>query len=432
VTGWLLAYAGLARPYRFERTLAALATLLLAGLTAAAALFFYLTGRLSADSPRELYFLYLAALLALAFLLVPLPRLAAVPLTVAALEIGLGFGSAALHGLGISRAAVLPANALTFYRNFTWHPLLQTVPAPSRPGDWRQTDGYHNAQRLRGRERTADEVRSRIGIELFGGSTTYDVGAEDGETWGDRLETLLGADRYAVLNHGVPAFSSALHVIQTAFYERPYGEQPACAIYYLGWNELPNAHIRDLDPAYADYQVRSQTDTLNARRTDGMARLVSPTVMLATRLLVQTVDTVRPTGRPPEASSSGSGPDLALEAIYARNIRTISAINRQRGIRTLWIGQVMSRERMTRGNANGWVLFVTEKDMWPLIQRLNAILRREAEALDDIYVDVPAERFTASDFFDIGHFVESGSRKFAALLAPVVAEACSAAPPGGR
>jgi hypothetical protein len=430
VTGWALGYLGLAKPYRFERTLAALAALLLGAIAGAAALFLYLTGRLSADSPRELYFLYLAVLLAVAFVLVPLPRLAAVPLSIAALEIGLGFGSAALHGLGISRAAFLPANALTFYRNFTWHPLLQTVPVPSASGDWGLTDGYHNAQGLRGRERTAQSVRERIAIELFGGSTTYDVGAEDGATWGDILETLLGADRYAVINHGVPAFSSALYVVQTAFYDRPYGEQPACAIYYLGWNELPNAHIRGLDPGYADYQVRSQADTLNARRTDGMARLVSPTVMLATRLLVQAADTLRPTGPPPGTPSSE--PDPALEAIYARNIHTISAINRQRGIRTLWVGQVMSRERMSRDRAGGWVLFVAEKDMWPLILWLNGVLRREAEALGDIYVDVPADRFGPDDFFDIGHFVASGSRKLAGFLAPTVAAACRRVPAGGR
>ncbi len=430
MTRRVLGYLGLARPYRFERTLAVLAALLLGALVASAALFLSLTGRLGADSPRALYLLYLAALLAIALLLVPLPRLAAIPLSIAAIEIGLGFGSAALHGLGIGRATLLPANALTFYRNFAWHPLLQTVPVPSRTGDWGLTDGYHNAQGLRGRERTAQSVRERIAIELFGGSTTYDVGAEDGETWGDILETLLGADRYAVINHGVPAFSSALHVVQTAFYDRPYGEQPACAIYYLGWNELPNAHIRGLDPGYADYQVRSQADTLNVRRMDGMARRVSPTVMLATRLLVQAADTVRPTGPPPGAPSDA--PDPALETIYVRNIHTISAINRARGVRTLWIGQVMSRERLSRERTDGWVLFVPPNAIWSLVERLNGILRREAEALGDIYVDVPADRFGPEDFFDIGHFVASGSRRFAELLAPAVAAACDGVAAGGR
>lgn len=420
MTRWALAWFGLAKPYRFERTLAAIAALGLGAIATVAFLFLVFTHRLNADAPRAFYFLYVAALIVVALLLAPLPRLAAVPLTIAALELGLGLGSAALHGLGLG-ASLLPPNALVFYRGFGWHPLLQTVPLPSRPGDWRQADGYHNAQGLRGRERSADEVRGRIAIELFGGSTTYDVGAEDGETWGDMLEARLG-DRYAVLNHGVPGFSSALHVLQTAFYQQPYGERPACALYYLGWNELANAHVRGLDSGYADHQVGRQTESLNARRTDGWARLVSPTAALATRLVVYAADTVRPT--PPPEGMPGGPPDPALEAIYVRNIHTISSINRARGIRTLWVGQVMSRERLARERGDNWVPFVPAKDMGAMIDWLNGILRREAQALGDIYIDIPVDRFGPQDFFDIGHFVASGSRKFAALLAPTVAEAC--------
>jgi len=399
-----LAWFGLAPPYRFERTLAGIAALVLGAVAATAFVLLLLTGRLDADSPRALYFLYVAALLVGSLVLVPLPRLAAVPLTVAALELGLGLGSAALHGLGLA-PSVLPANALVFYRGFRWHPLLQSVPE----------------QGLRGPRRSAEQVRKRIAIELFGGSTTYDVGVDDGETWGEVLEARLG-DRYAVLNHGVPGFSSALHVLQTAFYQQPYGEQPACAIYYVGWNELANAHVRGLDPGYADHQVRRQAESLNARRTDGWARLVSPTMALATRLVVHAADTVRPTP-PPDGTPSGP-PDAALEAIYVRNIHTISAINRGRGVRTLWIGQVMSRDRLARERGDNWVPFVPAKEMGPMIDWLNGILRREAGALGDIYVDMPADRFGPDDFFDIGHFVASGSRKFAALLAPTVAEAC--------
>lgn len=42
----------------------------------------------------------------------------------------------------------------------------------------------------------------------------------------------------AVLNRGVPGYSAAEHVIQTAFYERTHGVSPRCSIYYTGWNDL--------------------------------------------------------------------------------------------------------------------------------------------------------------------------------------------------
>ena len=57
----LLAYAGLARPYRFERTLAVLAAFSLAVVIAAAAIHFYVAGKLPLHSPRYWYFVYMAA-----------------------------------------------------------------------------------------------------------------------------------------------------------------------------------------------------------------------------------------------------------------------------------------------------------------------------------------------------------------------------------
>ena len=52
------------------------------------------------------------------------------------------------------------------------------------------------------------------------------------------------------------------------------------------------------------------------------------------------------------------------------------------------------------------------------------MLKREAEAMGDLYIDVPADTFDAGDFKDIIHFVPKGSQKLATLLAPTVAEAC--------
>jgi hypothetical protein len=57
-------------------------------------------------------------------------------------------------------------------------------------------------------------------------------------------------------------------------------------------------------------------------------------------------------------------------------------------------------------------------------QRLNTVLKREAEAIGDLYVDVPAETFDAGDFKDIIHFVPKGSAKLARFLAPIVTEVC--------
>jgi lysophospholipase L1-like esterase len=411
----LLAYAGLARPYRFERTLAVLAALSLAIVIAAAAIHFCVAGKLPSDSPRYWYFVYMAALVVLALLLVPWPRLAAVVLSLATLEAAFGLGTAYLYKVGLLDQTVFPLEGEAEHR-FRWHPLLQGVPIPSDADDI-----HHNALGQRGRERTPQSLDGRTTIALFGGSTTYDVAGGEGETWGDRLEEMLGPD-VAVINHGVPGYSTAEHVIQTAFYERTHGVPPRCSIYYIGWNDLRNSHVRHLDPGYADFHLPGQIDNLEVRRLRQSYVSFSPLLMLARYLLVQGVDTARPIGRPPGRTEAA--PDPTMEEIFRRNVRTVSAINRQRGIKTLWVGQVMDHRRLQAGEPWGWVPFLRPQDISPLILRLNGLLKREAEALGDVYVDVTPQDFTSDDFVDHGHFTPAGSLKFAARLAPAVAAAC--------
>jgi hypothetical protein len=67
---------------------------------------------------------------------------------------------------------------------------------------------------------------------------------------------------------------------------------------------------------------------------------------------------------------------------------------------------------------------VRDKDFWPLVARLNDLLRQEAGKLADVYVDVPVEDFQPADFIDEGHFAPAGSTKFAAHLIPVVTKTC--------
>ena len=116
--------------------------------------------------------------------------------------------------------------------------------------------------------------------------------------------------------------------------------------------------------------------------------------------------------------------DPELDAIYQRNIRAISAINRQRGVGTIWVGQLLNRERLGGEGRYGWLPLVRDRDLWPMQQDFNALLERTARELGDVYVGVPAQSFTGADFVDQGHFSKQGAQRFADALAPVVRETC--------
>ena len=421
------AHFGLERPYQFGRLLVLLATLALAIVVLAAALFLWTRSGgvdrgLSWGTPRGWYFVYLAGLLALALLLARWPGKAAAVLSLAALEIGFGFGSALLYV-----AQLTPSNPF-FPDNYTrplyaWHPLLQAVPKPTPPDQAATTKVHITAERLRSRERTPQELQGKTVIALFGGSTTMDFSNPDGESWPDRLEQKLGADRYAVINHGTPGYTTAEHVLQTAFYERAFDTAPHCALYYIGWNDLTNAHVQGLDRGYANFQMPGQNDFLGARRLAHPLFKISPVVRILTRQLSLAVDTARPAGTPPGRVESG--PDPNLDAIYRSNIHAISAINRERGVVTLWVGQVMNPDRTSSKTMRGWLPFVTPDQMLPMIARSNRLLQQEAAGLGDPYIDVRPENFQDSDFVDEGHFSPAGALKFATEIAPAVAQACS-------
>ena len=93
-------------------------------------------------------------------------------------------------------------------------------------------------------------------------------------------------------------------------------------------------------------------------------------------------------------------------------------------IATIWVGQLLNRERLQGDGRYGWLPLVRDRDLWPLQQRFNAILERAAQALGDVYVAIPPDSFTGADFVDNGHFSARGARRFAEDLAPAVRGAC--------
>jgi hypothetical protein len=407
----LLDHFGLVRPYRFERTLLAVFAFALLLAMAITAWMLWKIGELFPGTQRMHYFYYLLGLVLVALALLRWPKAALVLLMWATIDLGLGITT-----------RLLPPNASDPVR-FAWHPLLQVVPLPSL--DLVTSGGVrvqHTSQGTRGREPTERELAERTIIALYGGSSTYDVGVSNGETWADRVQQALG-DRFLVINNGVPGYSTVEHVVQTAFYQDKFGKRPRCAVYYVGWNDIRNAHIDNLDPGYADFHLPSQVDTLQVRRFGGGKITFSPLLTLLARLISMLVDTVQYS--PTLSGTIKPGSDPAVEADFERNVRTISAINRERGVRTLWVGQLLNRARLRGNGQYGWLPYVLDKDVWPLQAHFNEILARTARALDDPLIPAPIEAFGAADFSDEGHFSLQGSRKFAGYVAPVVARECA-------
>jgi lysophospholipase L1-like esterase len=116
--------------------------------------------------------------------------------------------------------------------------------------------------------------------------------------------------------------------------------------------------------------------------------------------------------------------DPKLEKIFSKNIKTITTINDSHNIKTVFIGQLLNREQLVSDTRYGWLPRVRDRDVWPLQERFNEILKLEANKAGATYLDVDVNKFSNTDFIDNGHFSAEGSKKFAAYLVPQLPAIC--------
>ena len=412
---------GLQKPYDLRVAIPFLLAALLLGVGCIIFAAVALRGMVPLDTPRFTFFVYINLVFLGALLLARLRWVSLPLLVLGSIELFLALAThVGHHYLDLFPIDLLPSHFRYEPVRFVYHPLLAGVPRPgfvSKNG----IDVRHNSLGMRG-----PEFRPAPGatiINVYGGSTTYDVGAPEGFTWPEQLSKRL-SDRYAVANFGVLGYGTVEHIIQAALYRDRHGYQPDYAVYYIGWNDIRNAHFPGLDPGFADYHFPSQFDNLKLRRTGSQS--FSPVLRILERMLTVRLDTIP---QPPEHRRLPplQGSDLRLEAIFRRNIDTLVTINKGFGVRSVFIGQVLNREKLMQEKTDamfGWAPRVLDRDLLPLQERFNAILSEECTRLGVPYIGVPMERFSKEDFVDVGHFAASGARKFADLIAGELKEAC--------
>lgn len=415
----LLSWYGFVKPYKFGRAVIVIIASTFLMLTLAWVAYLIGHGDLLARSARGHFFAYLLVLFGCAIVLAPLRYLPVFLLAVGAIELVLASTTHFVAYKGLVGLDLLPTNmAITVKDNrFKYHAVLGVVPREN----FQSTNGVvvqHNSKNMRGSEIVLQPTQTLINV--YGGSTTYDIGVDQGQTWPEQVGKKLGAG-YLVANHGVPGYSTAEHVVQAAFYSDLLGRHPDCAVYYIGWNDIRNAHLPGLDAAYADFHLVSQFTNLNVRRSSDS---FSPFVRLSHALLGGFRDAFVPYPPLYLAMEPVSDHDPKLENIFSKNIKTISTINDSHNIKTIFVGQLLNREQLVSETRYGWLPRVRDRDVWPLQERFNEILKREANKAGATYLDVDIDKFADADFADNGHFSTQGSKKFAEYLVPQLEATC--------
>lgn len=425
-------YYGLKRPFNFRVAIPFLLNIVALTIVLCVCVFLFFSGNLRMGTARFYFFSYIACFLIAAAALSKARFFSYAILCWCTIELALAFGNKTLYPKNI-----VPKTSPDNFA-FVYHPLLQLVPRPNfqyksrlnfrgfeekaKAGgiDMASLQGtelafVHNSLGIRGKELTPDDLGKDL-IFVYGGSTTYDVSITQGETWVEHLQSDLD-NKYTVLNFGVVAHSTEEHLIETAFYQNVAGKRPVCAIYYVGWNDVINYHLDNLDPAYADYHLLLTP----RRRPDLEIARYSPMMVLLNQAARDRFDTIpnhaNILGKPP-----ATGEDQRLESIFAENIKTIAAINSSRGIKTIFIGQIINKDYPQGPDV--WAPLIKKGGFPPLIERFNSILKDTAAAVHAKYIDPGVTNFEHHDFVDYSHFAVPGARKFAALISKEVGSYC--------
>ncbi len=293
---------------------------------------------------------------------------------------------------------------------FDSHPIFVAVPHPGDLGFGISHDADHRRTTV-----NAGKVANPRTIYVFGGSTTYDTGNTDANTWPSRLSALLGPD-FAVENYGVPAFSSLEAMLQSLFVFRD--RPPACALYYEGAADLRNAHVIGLRNDYSDLELPHIAAFLRPSRSQSL--LASYSVLFG---LIDTI--IYPAPREPSVTGEVSDePDTRLAQIYHDNMRLIAAITGQFHVRAIFVPQILNYAQLT-GERIVDLPFIRAKDIQKLMAALNTDLADVAAKSGADFLAAPLSvGWMNGDFVDNGHFNAAGAQKFAASIAEDVRRLC--------
>ena len=252
-------------------------------------------------------------------------------------------------------------------------------------------------------------------IYAFGGSTTYDIGNTDPNTWPSQLSRQLGSG-FEVENYGLPGFSSMESMTQSLFAFRD--SPPACAIYYEGWNDLRNSHVRDLAVDYSNFEYPYLYQSIPIMRRPGLLDANSLTIAYFLGLFAP----------PPPPMASGvvsDQKDTRLSQIYRDNIKLIAAIGKTFGVRVIFIPQILDYDRMTGDTTWRGEPFIKGKDMKKLMGLMNQDLAEAAGESQAYFLGTPlSENWSDADFLDTGHFSRAGALKFARSIGESLRRIC--------
>ena len=195
---------------------------------------------------------------------------------------------------------------------------------------------------------------------------------------------------------------------------------PVCSVYYIGWNDIRNFGILELDNGYANFHLPSQYGNLKIRASINSP---SPVINILYAYFARS-ELPFPTYKGDLRTNVAS--NHRIFDIVERNLNSIISINEGRVIKTVFVAQMLNTQRLANSSHlySDWIPYVLLSDVWKLQERFNIFIRNFSERTNAQFIDPQVANFTNNDFIDSGHFNDVGATKFAQILAIELEDSC--------
>lgn len=255
---------------------------------------------------------------------------------------------------------------------------------------------------------------SLIRIAILGGSTAFGTGVTDEDSWPALLQTNLGK-QYAVINYGVPGYSTAENIIQMALIVPE--KKPQIIIFYLGWNDIKNYHEKKLGADYYGHGIR-QYVTLGIPISFRQDKYQALKEIFAIAWFIDRMNKKYNKSFQKSTLELFAEPDQFVDNVYSRNLRTLKLLSENIDAVPVFIPQVLNdMHYYEKKGSHKWTRHIEDEAMPMLMDRFNSQMNDLKEDNCMVLNEVLKEKWLPNDFIDEGHFSKSGGIKFAEIIA---------------
>ena len=298
-----------------------------------------------------------------------------------------------------------------YTNSFVFDPSLGFVPKPNFRFPLDAGEITHTADGYRGPEAPVENSDDRKTFLMIGGSSTYDLGLPDHQTWPANLGRIF-ADQIRVLNLGIPGHSTAEHLTLASLVAWKY--RPDVIVYYIGWNDIRSSHV-DETTDYGRFHKKRMFH--NFAITEPRSFFAFGYVLKKIIALLDESSLYRLTEVDIDSNITETVDERLLE-IYVHNVGMLTAITQQNGATPVFIPQILNEHQLTSDQPYEWIPQVPQRALPAVLAVFNeAMAKTTREAGAKVIPEVLEVDWQDADFVDRGHFSERGAQRFACTVA---------------